>query len=181
MTWLMAGPLRNASLRHMEVRRHRAASFLLIVALLTSIALYPTVMIAVFDNKTERGARVQLGSDIQLTLNALDLMPAEAQSRGGLRQRLTAPRQRRAPLVQQLSAPPQVGGVATMIEGLVEGLYMPDRGFSGVPVYLIGDTRSYLTSIYAEPALGEQAPFAQLLQRLDDYRVLASSPMGRYY
>jgi len=83
LTYVMAGPLRSASLRHMEVRRHRAASFLLIVALLTSIALYPTVMIAVFDNKTERGARVQLGSDIQLTLNALDLMPADAQSRGG--------------------------------------------------------------------------------------------------
>ncbi len=60
----------------MEIRRHRAASFLLIVALLTCIALYPTVMIAVFDNKTERGARVQLGGDIQVTLNALDLMPA---------------------------------------------------------------------------------------------------------
>ena len=85
--WLMAGPLRTAALHHMQVRRHRAASFLLIVALLTSLALYPTVMTAVFDNKTERGARVQLGSDIQVTLNALDLMPAEAQSRGGMRQR----------------------------------------------------------------------------------------------
>ena len=62
--WLLAGPLKEASLRHMKTRRHRAASFLLIVALITSLALYPTVMIAVFDNKTERGARVQLGSDI---------------------------------------------------------------------------------------------------------------------
>ena len=59
--WLLAGPLREASLRHMRSRRHRAASFLLIVALMTSLALYPTVMTAVFDNKTERGARVQLG------------------------------------------------------------------------------------------------------------------------
>src|SRR5262245_28131308 len=127
MTWLMAGPLRNASLRHMEVRRHRAASFLLIVALLTSLALYPTVMTAVFDNKTERGARVQLGSDIQVTLNALDLMPAEAQSRGGLRERVAVLRERLDPLLRKLEALPQVRSVATVIEGISEGLYMPDR------------------------------------------------------
>ncbi len=102
VAWLMAGPLRTASLHHMQVRRHRAASFLLIVALLTSLALYPTVMTAVFDNKTERGARVQLGSDIQVTLNALDLMPAEAQSRGGLQQRIGVLRERLDPLVKKL-------------------------------------------------------------------------------
>ena len=115
----------------MQVRRHRAASFLLIVALLTSLALYPTVMTAVFDNKTERGARVQLGSDIQLTLNALDLMPAEAQSRGGMQQRdRRVLRRALDPLVKKLLALPQVAAPPTMIEGMVEGLYMPDRGFS---------------------------------------------------
>ena len=181
LTWAMAGPLRQASLHHMALRRHRAASFLLIVALLTSIALYPTVMIAVFDNKTERGARIQLGSDIQLTLNALDLMPAEAQSRGGLQQRVAVLREKLDPLVAKLAALPQVRGVATIIEGLVEGLYMPDRGFSGLPIYLIHDSRAYLSSVYSEPALGEHGPFAALLERLDDGRVLASSPMGRYY
>jgi len=181
MTWLMAGPLRNASLRHIEVRRHRAASFLLIVALLTSIALYPTVMIAVFDNKTERGARVQLGSDIQVTLNALDLMPADAQSRGGLQQRVGVLWKTLDPLVRKIVALREVGGAATMIEGLVEGLYMPDRGFSGVPIYLIDDTRNYLKAVYSEPALGEHGPFAQLVAGLDYGKVLTSSPMGRYY
>jgi hypothetical protein len=181
MTSIMAGPLRIASLRHMEVRRHRAASFLLIVALLTSIALYPTVMIAVFDNKTERGAKIQLGSDIQLTLNALDLMPAEAQSRGGLQQRVAVLREKLDPLVARLAALPQVRSVATMIEGLVEGLYMPDRGFSGLPMYLIHDSQGYLNSVYFEAALGEQSPFVALVQKLDRGRVLTSSPMGRYY
>jgi ABC-type lipoprotein release transport system permease subunit len=181
LTYVMAGPLRSASLRHMEVRRHRAASFLLIVALLTSIALYPTVMIAVFDNKTERGARVQLGSDIQLTLNALDLMPADAQSRGGLQQRLGVLWQTLDPLIKKMLALPQVSGTAVMVEGLVEGLYMPDRGFSGVPIYLIDDTRNYLKAVYSEPALGEHGPFAQLVQGLAEGKVITSSPMGRYY
>ena len=181
LAWVTAGPLRSAAIRHMEIRRHRAASFLLIVALLTSIALYPTVMIAVFDNKTERGARIQLGGDIQVTLNALDLMPAEAQSRGGLAQRLAVLRQNLDPIVAKLRALPQVGSVATMIEGLVEGLYMPDRGFSGLPMYLIDNPPNYLRAVYSEPALGEQAPFARLLQNMADGRVLASSPVGRYY
>jgi hypothetical protein len=67
------------------------------------------------------------------------------------------------------------------VEGLVEGLYMPDRGFSGVPIYLIDDTRNYLKAAYSEPALGEHAPFQQLVQSLDNGKVLTSSPMGRYY
>lgn len=179
--WLLAGPLRTASLHHMQVRRHRAASFLLIVALLTSLALYPTVMTAVFDNKTERGARVQLGSDIQVTLNALDLMPAEAQSRGGLRERVAVLRERLDPLVKKLEALPQVRSVATVIEGIAEGLYMPDRGFSGMPIYFTGDTKAYLDSIYSEATLGEQSSFATLVRRLDDGRVLASIPVGRFY
>lgn len=181
LVWLMAGRFHSAALRHMEIRRHRAASFLLIVALLTSIALYPTVMTAVFDNKTERGARAQLGGDVQMTLNALDMMQAEMQSRGGLQERLAVLRETLDPAIDKLQALPQVRGVAVIVEGLVEGLYMPDRGFSGLPMYLLGNTRDYLQSIYSEPPLGEQAPFARLIEGLDGGRVGASTPVGRYY
>jgi hypothetical protein len=108
-------------------------------------------------------------------------MPAEAQSRGGLAQRVAVLRQNLDPIVAKLRALPQVGGVATMTEGLVEGLYMPDRGFSGLPIYLIDNPANYLRSVYSEPALGEQAPFARLIQNMADGHVLASSPVGRYY
>jgi hypothetical protein len=124
---------------------------------------------------------VQLGSDIQVTLNALDLMPAQAQSRGGLQQRVASLRWQLDPLVEKLAALPQVASVATMIECLVEGLYMPDRGFSGLPMYLVGSTDNYLKSVYAEPVLGEHAPFAVLVRRMEDGRILASSPMGKFY
>ena len=180
--WLMAGPLRGAALHHMNIRRHRAASFLLIVAMLASLALYPTVMTAVFDNKTERGARTQLGADLQLTLNALDLMPAEAQARGGLKQRVEVLRQRLAPIVTKLeSQSSRIASVSWMIEGISEGVYMPDRGFSGLPVYLVGDPRHYLASVYAEPALGESGPFAALVSTLDDAKVLGSTSVARFY
>jgi len=58
---------------------------------------------------------------------------------------------------------------------------MPDRGFSGLPIYLVHSSQAYLNAVYFEPALGELGPFAALVQRLDNGRVLASSPMGRYY
>ncbi len=179
--WLMAGPLRRPSLQHMQVSRHRAASFLLVVALMTSLALYPTVMTAVFDNKTERGARVQLGSDLQITLNALDFMPAEAQSRGGLEQRVAALRIELDPLIVKLERLREVHSVGSVIEGIADGLYMPDRGFSGLPIYLLHGSAKFLSAIYSEPALGESAPFTSLLKRLDDGRVLASSAVSRFY
>jgi hypothetical protein len=179
--WMLAGPLRDVSLKHMQIRRHRAASFLLIVSLMASLALYPTVMTAVFDNKTERGARVQLGSDIQLAINALDLMPPEAQARGGLAQRLGVLKEKLDPLVARIEARKEVGGLTYMVEGLVEGLYMPDRGFSGLPLYLMGDPNRHLKAIYSEPALGEGGNFEAIVHRLDDRKVLASAPVGAFY
>lgn len=179
--WAMAGPLKHAALRHMDTRRHRAASFLLIVSLLTSLALYPTVLTAVFDNKTERGARVQLGSDMQVTLNALDLMPSDAQARGGMSRGLAILKEKLDPLLAKIEHLPQVRRASYMVEGLVEGLYMPDRGFSGLPIYLIPDTSRHLQSVYHEPELGQSAPFTELIRRLGDRKVLSSTSVGAFY
>ena len=179
--WLLAGPLRAAALKHMSIRRHRAASFLLIVSMLSTLALYPTVMTAVFDNKTERGARAQLGSDLQLTLNALDFMPAEAQSRGGMKQRMEILKQGLQPILEDLRALPGVASVDYMVEGITEGVYMPDRGFSGLPLYLVGDPRAYEQAVRAEPDLGETENFASLMARLDKGEVLASSSVAKFY
>jgi hypothetical protein len=180
-TWMVAGPLRNAALRHMNIRRHRAASFLLIVSMLGTLALYPTVMTAVFDNKTERGARAQLGADLQLTLNALDLMPAEAQSRGGMKQRIDVLRERLLPIVEKLRSQGQIASVNWIVEGITEGVYMPDRGFSGLPVYMLGDASLYNTSVHAEQALGESNGFDPLIASLDSQKVLGSSSVTKFY
>lgn len=179
--WIMAGPLRELSLRHMATRRHRAAAFLLIVALMASLAIYPTVMTAVFDNKNERGARIQLGGDLQVTLNALDLMPPEAQARGGMKARIGVLDQRLKPLVDRLDRLPEVKSASAMIEGLVEGLYMPDRGFSGLPVYVIADVKRHLASVYSEPELGLESPFASLIERVADNQVLTSTAVSAFY
>ncbi len=179
--FMLAGPLRVASLKHMSIRRHRAASFLLIVAMLSTLALYPTVMTAVFDNKTQRGARAQLGSDLQVTLNALDLMPAEAQARGGMKQRLDILKERLVPLMSKLKAQPGITSVDFIVEGITEGVYMPDRGFSGLPIYLIGDPLAYRAAVHAEQGLGESEPFDALINRLSGDDVLSSSSVTKFY
>ena len=128
------------------------------------------------------GARVQLGADLQLTLNALDLMPAEAQARGGMKQRLDALRERLTPIVNRLPAQAnRVASVNWIVEGISEGVYMPDRGFSGLPLYMLGDARKYLASAYAEPALGDGGDFASLIKALDDGKVLGSVSVARFY
>ena len=48
-------------------------AFLLIVALMTGVSLYPTITSPSFSDKAVRGARVQLGTDWQLLYNAPDL------------------------------------------------------------------------------------------------------------
>ena len=178
---LLAGPLRDVAVKHMQIRRHRAASFLLIVGLMASLALYPTVMTAVFDNKTERGARIQLGSDLQIAINALDLMPPEAQARGGLRDRLASLRQTLDPMIARIEKEPGVRRVSYLVEGLVEGLFMPDRGFSGLPIYLVPEPERHLAATYSEPALGMGGDFEATLRRLSQSRILASAPVGAFY
>jgi hypothetical protein len=138
-------------------------------------------MTAVFDNKTERGARAQLGSDLQITLNALDLMPADAQSRGGMKQRLAVLNDQLLPLLEKLKTQPGVKSVNYMVEGITEGVYMPDRGFSGLPIYLLGDAQAYRAAVRAEQGLGESENFDPLMARLPHDEILASSSVTKFY
>ncbi len=180
LTWLFGGRLREASLQHMATRRHRVSGLLLIVALLASLSLYPTVMTAVFDNKTQRAALVQLGAPLQVTLNTPDLVPAAALARGGLKERyaLIAGELRR--LAERLGALPEVQSVSTLAEGLIDGLYMPGSGFSSIPLYLVEDPAAYLKSVYHEEALGQSAPFTRLIGELGADRLLSSSALAGF-
>ena len=56
---------------------------------------------------------------------------------------------------------PEVRHATYMVEGLVEGLYMPDRGFSGLPIYLTAEPDRYLRAVYHEPELGELDSFSR--------------------
>jgi len=159
MTWLFGGRLGELSLRHMSTRAHRVSAVLLIVALLAGLSLYPTVMTAVFDNKIQRAALAQLGAPLQVTLAAPELVAPSALARGGLAERHAQLGAALRRMSARLSALPQVQSVGTLVEGLVDGLYVPGNGFGSVPLYLVDDASAYLESVYHEEGLGKSEPW----------------------
>jgi hypothetical protein len=181
VTALAGGALAGVSLRHAATRAHRVSAVLLIVALLASVSLYPTVMNAVFDDKTERAAKVQLGAPLQITLSVPDLVPAAALAEKGLRERYAHVRAAAEGLDARLAALKEVKSVGYLVEGLVDGLYLPGYGFNSLPLYLVADGDSYLRGVYHERALGESAPFDQLIRNLDTGAVVISSALARFW
>src|SRR5205809_8100654 len=70
----IGGVLGRFALRQMSAKPHRTVAFLLIVALMSSVSLYPIITSRSFEDKAIRGARLQLGTDWQVLVNAPDLV-----------------------------------------------------------------------------------------------------------
>src|SRR5437899_6125579 len=73
----IGGVLGKFALRHISVKPHRTVAFLLIVALMSSVSLYPIITSRSFEDKAVRGARVQLGTDWQVLFNEPDLVDVD--------------------------------------------------------------------------------------------------------
>ncbi len=179
--WLFGGRLRALSLQHTATRPHRVAGLVLIVSLMASLSLYPTVMTAVFDNKIERAALVQLGSPLQITLHVPDLVPPAALAKNGLRERYALVQQQSQQLTDRLRGLGQVKSAGFMVEGLVDGLYMPGQGFNSIPIYLVDQPQAYLQQVYHEQALGESEGFEPLVNKLESGHLLLSSAMTKFW
>ena len=180
---LLGGRISHVALEHMATRPHRVSGLLLIVALMASLSLYPTVMTAVFDNKIERAALVQLGSSLQVTLNVPDLVPGEqlVKARDGFHERYELVEGAVKGVTDTLVALPEVATVTPVVEGLVEGLYMPGYGLGGVPIYIVDDPVQYAAEVYNEASLGSGADFGSLVTRLEQGQVLLSEPLWNFW
>jgi hypothetical protein len=82
VTYFVGGKLRMLSLKHMSLKPHRIASFLLIVGLMASVSLYPSIASKSFEDKALRGATVQVGSELHVSINPNDLVSAEQLEQG---------------------------------------------------------------------------------------------------
>lgn len=177
----ISGRLAPFSLKHLGTRQHRMASFLLIVAMMASLSLYPGVMTAVFDDKIERGAETQLGAAVQFTLDGPTLVPGLRLIEGGLTERYAAIRSETDIALANLRKRPEVGGLDYIVEGLVDGLYMPGYGFSGVPIFFLNDPESYLRVARHESPLGATGPFAELIGETKENAILVSQAIHGFY
>jgi hypothetical protein len=179
VTILLGGPLRRLSLRHMSFKPHRIASFLLIVALMASVSLYPSIGAKSFEDKALRGATIQVGSELHLTLSPGDFVSAEQleQGLGGQVRAL------RSALEERLAAlrGDNILSVNYIFEALLPGFFFPGYGLSGVPLYLIGDPERYLKTVFFEEKLGVGGNFSAIIRDLKAEKVAASPPVAEFW
>jgi hypothetical protein len=178
---VIGGSLRHLTVKHISTRPQRIAGFLLIVAMMTTIGLYPTVMTAVFDNKIERGTQVQVGSDIQLTLNASDIVSNELLASGGVAEQYRALQKEIPQLIETMKNVEGVRNVTwTLFEGVSDGVYMPGYGFNGLPLYFMPDKDAYMEAVYSEESLAQEGGFNDLMNRLPEGQVVMSPAVASF-
>jgi len=176
----IGGRLGPFALRHMSAKPHRTVAFLLIVALMSSVSLYPIVTSRSFEDKAVRGAQVQLGTDWQVLFNAPDLVNVD---------RLNGPASAQFAAVKPeidklLATYSRVGGVRSatfMIEAVLPSFYLPGYGLRGVPLYLLGSPDAYRTRVYSEPSVGLSAPFDDIVGRAAKGEVAVSPPVADFW
>jgi hypothetical protein len=178
---IVGGPLRSLAVKHIATRPQRVAGFLLIVAMMTTIGLYPTVMTAVFDNKIERGTEIQVGSDIQLTLNAADIVSNDVLAKGGIAEQYRALGEAVPGITALLQSTDGVRRATwTLFDGVSDGVYMPGYGFNGLPLYFLPDKNSYLESVHHEESLAQQGGFVELVGQLPEGGVILSPAVSSF-
>jgi hypothetical protein len=176
----IGGALGRFALRHMSAKPHRTVAFLLIVALMSSVSLYPIITSRSFENKAIRGARVQLGTDWQVLFNAPDLVDVDRLN-GTASAQLAALEPEIARLLSSLARVPGVRGATYMVEAVLPTFYLPGYGLRGVPLYLLAGADAYRAAVYSEPSVGLSADFHDIVARTRDGEVAVSPPVADFW
>ena len=176
----IGGRLGRFAIRHIAIKPHRAMAFLLIVALMTGVSLYPTITSPSFADKAVRGAKVQLGTDFQMLYNAPDLT-AVSHLRGDLGTQLRALQPEITRVVASLRGVEGVRSVTWLVESVLPSFYLPGYGLKGVPLYLVGDSDAYLQNVYHEPKVGITASFADIMDRVKAGGAACSLPVSAFW
>ncbi len=179
VTYFVGGKLRTLSLKHMSLKPHRISSFLLIVGLMASVSLYPSIASKSFEDKALRGATVQVGSELHVSISPTDLVSAEQfeQGLGGQVQAIRSALKERLASFQH----PQVTSIEYLFEAILPGFFFPGYGLSGVPLYLIDDPQRYLKNTIFEEKLGVTGKFSEVITELKGQTIAASPPVAAFW
>jgi hypothetical protein len=175
----IGGVLGRFALHHMSVKPHRMVAFLLIVALMSSVSLYPVITSRSFEDKAIRGAQVQIGTDWQVLFNGPDLVDIDRLS-GSAASQLAALKPEVAKLMTSLRGVAGVKDATYMLEAVLPNFYLPGYGLRGVPLYLFGSLDEYRNRVYSEPSVGLSADFDTILARTKD-EVAVSPPVADFW
>jgi len=177
---MLGGRVGLLTKRHMAAKPHRSVAFLMIIALMASISLYPTIGSKSFEDKAIRGARVQIGSDWHFTFNSPDLAGAN-NLRGALDTQLSAINPAMKEIAKLTSQVDGVDSVQFMIEAFLPSFYVPGAGIRGVPLYLLNETEIHKNNPYAEAELGLDDSFEAILQRVQDGGIAVSPAVAEFW
>ena len=176
----IGGRLGPFAMRHISVKPHRAMAFLLIVALMTGVSLYPTITSPSFSERAERGAKVQLGTDWQLLYNAPDLADID-QLKGAAGPQMQALQPEINKLMESIKKVQGVRSVTWMYESVLPSFYLPGYGLKGVPLYLLGKSDAYMQDVYHEPQVGMSSDFKSILDRVKQGGTASSLPVTTFW
>ena len=176
----IGGVLGRFALQHMATKPHRTVAFLLIVALMSSVSLYPIVTSRSFEDKAVRGAKVQIGTDWQIMFNAPDLVDVDKLN-GPAAAQLGALKPEIDKLVATLRQVPGVRDATYMVESVLPSFYLPGYGLRGVPFFLLGDPAKYRSTVYAERTVGLSAPFDDIMNQAQGGGVAVSTPVADFW
>jgi FtsX-like permease family protein len=174
------GVLGRFALRHMSAKPHRTVAFLLIVALMSSVSLYPIVTSRSFEDKAVRGAKVQIGTDWQVLYNAPDLIDVEKLN-GPAATQIAAIKPEIDKLTASLRGIPGVRAATYMVESVLPTFYLPGYGLRGVPLFLLSDPEQYRASVYAEPSVGLSAAFDDIMAKTGQGDIAVSPPVADFW
>jgi hypothetical protein len=179
VTHVVGGKLRTLALKHMSLKPHRIAGFLLIVGLMASVSLYPSIASKSFEDRALRGATVQVGSELHISISPSDFVTPEQleQSLGGQVDAI------RGALKEKLAAVkrPDIVSFDYVFEAILPGFFFPGYGLSGVPLYLLDDPDRYLRTAIFEENLGITDSFSQVIATVKRNKVLASPPVAAFW
>jgi hypothetical protein len=179
VTYFVGGKLRTLSLKHMSLKPHRISSFLLIVGLMASVSLYPSIASKSFEDKALRGATVQVGSELHVSINPTDLVSVE-QLEQGLGAQVQAIRSALKERLEKFHHP-AVTSTEYIFEAILPGFFFPGYGLSGVPLYLIDDPQRYLKNAIFEEKLGVTGKFSEVIAELQGQTIAASPPVAAFW
>jgi hypothetical protein len=175
----IGGLLGRFALRHMSAKPHRTVAFLLIVALMSSVSLYPIITSRSFEDKAIRGAQVQLGTDWQVLFNAPDLVNVDRLN-GAAASQLAALKPEIQRVVSSLRGLDGVSDATYMIEAVLPSFYLPGYGLRGVPLYLFDNNESYRSKVYSEPSVGLSGDFDGIIGRTSS-DIAVSAPVADFW